>query len=288
MGCPTLEADLSGRTVLVTGATSGIGRETAVELGRLGADVLVHGRDRDRGSAVVAELRGLGTEATFFAADFSRLEAVRDLAADVKNMVDSLEVLVNNAGAHFQTGQVNEAGIELTFLVNHLAPFLLTKQLQPAIPDGGRVVTVASRVHRRGSMDFDRLRAVDNYDGFSAYARSKLANILFTRELARREPDIDANCLHPGFVPGSGLWRDAALPIRMVMALLDRLPNPVVRFATSSVAAAKTSVYLAAGESVGGTSGKYFVECEPRQPSELARDDELAQRLWDESEAMIE
>lgn len=288
MGCPTLEADLSGRTVLVTGATSGIGRETAVELGRLGADVLVHGRDRDRGSAVVAELRGLGAEATFFAADFSTLEAVRDLAADVKDMVDRLDVLVNNAGAHFQTGQVNETGIELTFLVNHLAPFLLTKELRPAIPDGGRVVTVASRVHRRGSMDFDRLRAVDNYDGFSAYARSKLANILFTRELAHREPDIDANCLHPGFVPGSGLWRDAALPIRMVMVLLDRLPNPVVRFATSSVEAAKTSVYLAAGESVGGTSGKYFVECEPRQPSELARDDELAQRLWDESEAMIE
>lgn len=288
MGCPTLAIDLRGTTVLVTGATNGIGRETALGLGRLGADVLVHGRDRARGAAVVADLKTLGSDAVFMPADFSKLDAVRDLAAAVREEVGTLDVLVNNAGAHFRTGQLGEKGIEQTFLVNHLAPFLLTKELLSSIREGGRIVTVASRVHRRAAMDFDRIRSLDGYDGFAAYARSKLANVLFTRELARREPDIDANCLHPGFVPGSGLWRDAGLPIRAVMMVLDRLPGAITRFATPSVAAAETPVYLAASESVAGTSGEYFVECEPRSPSESARDDELAGRLWEESEAMIE
>jgi NAD(P)-dependent dehydrogenase (short-subunit alcohol dehydrogenase family) len=288
MGCPTLTVDRRGTTVLVTGATSGIGRETALGLGRLGADVLVHGRDRERGSRLVADLQDRGSDAMFIPADFSDLDSVRKLAAAVREGVGTLDVLVNNAGTHFRSGQVSEAGIELTFVVNHLAPFLLTKELRSSIPDGGRVVTVASRVHRRATMDFDGIRSLEDYDGFAAYARSKLANILFTRELARREPDIDANCLHPGFVPGSGLWRDAGLPIRAVMMCLDRLPGTITRFASASVTAAETPVYLAASEAVADTSGEYFVACEPRSPSETARDDELARRLWEESEAMIE
>lgn len=289
MACPNPTADLEGQTVFVTGATSGVGRETALGLGRLGADVLVHGRDRSRGESVVGRLRSLGTDAEFLAADFADLDAIRDLANEVRDRVDTLDVLVNNAGAHIDRGRLTDDGIELTFAINHLAPFLLTRKLRETIPASGRVVTVASRVHRRASLDLDGVRSVEGYDGFDAYARSKLANVLFTRELARREPAIDANCLHPGFVPGSGLWRNASLPIRGVMRILDALPAGLTRqFAATSKSAAETPIYLAASDAVAGTSGQYFAACEPRAPSETARDDELARRLWDASLDMID
>ncbi len=287
--CPEIETDLSGQTVLVTGATSGIGRETGLGLARLGADVLVHGRDVPRGRRAVRAIEATGAEAEFLPADFADLDEVRDLAGAVRDRVDRLDVLVNNAGAHVNHGELNEDGIERTFAINHLAPFLLTKELRGSIPDAGRVVTVASRVHRRGRLGLDRIRSVDGYDGFAAYARSKLANVLFTRELDRREPAIDSNCLHPGFVPGSALWRNASLPVRAFMRGLDSLPTVLVRpFATTPRAAAKTPIYLAASPAVAGVSGEYFVACERRRPAERARDDELARRLWEESLRMID
>lgn len=282
------DADLSGETVLVTGATSGVGRETALALARLGARVLVHGRNREAGRAVAAELDDLGADAVFFRADFGRPGAPTELAAEVADRVDALDVLVNNAGTYVDDPTLVD-GVELTFRVNHLAPFALTRALRDEMPDGGRVVTVSSAVHPQaeaGDLTRGAVTSVDDYDGLRAYARSKLANALFTRELARREPDLLANCCHPGLVPGSGLWRDASLAIRAGVRLLAALPDPVLeRVADSPRSAAATSVFLAAGEYEA--SGAYFSDCERTEPSPTARDDELARRLWALSEDLL-
>jgi NAD(P)-dependent dehydrogenase (short-subunit alcohol dehydrogenase family) len=281
------DVDLTGRTVLVTGATSGVGRETALALARLGARVLVHGRNREAGRAVATELDDSGADSVFFRADFANAQSPVDLAETVAEHTEDLDVLVNNAGAYVDEPKRSD-GVELTFRVNHLAPFALTRSLSETgtFADDARVVTVASAVHARAdASDLTReaVTSVDDYDGLQAYARSKLANVLFTRELARREPDLVANCCHPGLVPGSGLWRDASLPIRAGVRLLAALPEPVLgRVADSPRSAAATSVFLAAGEY--DESGAYFSDCEPTTPSPAARDDELAQGLWELSE----
>ncbi|MFB6136109.1 MAG: SDR family NAD(P)-dependent oxidoreductase [Halobacteriaceae archaeon] len=277
--------DLAGATALVTGATSGVGREVALALGRLGARVLVHGRNEERGAAVVAALRET-TTASFHRAEFASLDDVRGLAAAVREESESLDVLVNNAGAHFSEGRLAACGVERTFAVNHLAPFLLTNLLRPALADGGRVVTVSSEVHRQGALDLDAVESAAGYDGLDAYARSKLANVLFTRELAHRlegagDDAATANCCHPGFVPGSGLWREASLPVRAAVGALARLPRPLLeRVADTAVTAAETPVYLAAAPDVDGVTGRYFRDREVVEPAAAARDDALAGELW--------
>jgi len=285
------DVDLSGRMVLVTGATSGVGRETALALARLGARVFVHGRNREAGRAVATALDDLGSEPVFFRADFGNPGSPVDLADAVAEHTDGLDVLVNNAGAYVDDPTLAD-GVELTFRVNHLAPFALTRTLSEAgtfAPDA-RVVTVSSAVHPRAdASDLTReaVTSVDDYDGLQAYARSKLANVLFTRELARREPALRANCCHPGLVPGSGLWRDASLPVRAGVRLLSALPAPLLeRVADSSRSAAASSVFLAAGDY--DESGAYFSDCAPATPSATARDDELARRLWELSEELLD
>lgn len=273
------DVDLSDRTVLVTGATAGVGRETALALGRLGATVLVHGRDAEKGAAVVDELaRTDAADAAFAAADFTSLDAVRALAAEASAY--GVDVLVNNAGAYFAEGALTEAGVERTFAVNHLAPFLLTDLLAPDLPADGRVVTVASAVHRRAELDLESTRSVETYDGLAAYRHSKLANVLFTRELARRV-DQPANCLHPGFVPGSAIWRNASRRVALFVGLVRRLPRALSRHVAETVAdAAATPVYLAGAPEVGATTGRYFVDCESVDPAPQAQDDAAARRLW--------
>ncbi|MFC7046415.1 SDR family oxidoreductase [Halobacteriaceae archaeon GCM10025711] len=286
VGAGVADVDLGGRTVLVTGATSGVGRETALALGRLGARVLVHGRDRDRGRETVAALRDDGVpDPVFLAADFADLDAVRGLAARVREETDGLDVLVNNAGAHFQAGTLTDAGVERTFAVNHLAPFLLTNLLIPAVPADGRIVTVSSALHSDATLDLDAVRSVDGYDGLAAYSRSKLANVLFTMELARRLDDRTATVLHPGFVPGSSIWRDARLHVRLLMAVLDAVPQALTGGRVSTPAqAAETSVYLAASPAVADVTGAYFADCERKQPGRAARDETAQQELWAFSE----
>jgi NAD(P)-dependent dehydrogenase (short-subunit alcohol dehydrogenase family) len=285
------DVDRSGRTVLVTGATSGVGRETALSLARLGARVFVHGRNREAGRAVATELDDLGAGSVFFRADFANTQSPGDLADAVAEHTDELDVLVNNAGAYVDDPTLAD-GVELMFRVNHLAPFALTRALSDAgtFSADARVVTVTSAVHPRAdASDLTReaVTSVDEYDGLQAYARSKLANVLFTRELARREPELQANCCHPGLVPGSGLWRDASLPIRAGVRLLSALPAPLLeRVADSERSAAATSVFLAAGEY--DESGAYFSDCEPSEPSSTARDDGLARRLWEVSEDLLD
>ena len=283
------DADLDGTTVFVTGATHGVGRETALALGRLGARVLVHGRDRTAGREVANELRGLDADPVFVRADFADPDAPGELAAAVAERVDDLDVLVNNAGAHFDGPSLVD-GVERTFRVNHLAPFELTRELLDDLAPNGRVVTVASAVHERASaadLTTDAVTTVDDYDGFQAYARSKLANVLFSRELAKRNPELLVNSLHPGFVPGSELWRDASFPVSVLMPALSVLPDVVLeRVVDTPETAAATSVYLAAATDYDVT-GEYFSNCRPTTPSTTARDDDLAAELWTRTESLL-
>jgi len=277
------DVDLSETTVLVTGSTSGIGREAAVALGRLGARVLVHGRDREGGEATLDDLAETAAAgADLFLADFADRASVRTMAADVAASVDSLDVLVNNAGGMFRNAGATAAGIEYTIAVNHLAPFLLTHHLLPEMPDGGRVVTTSSGVHRSGSVDVDQLEATEG-SSFARYSRSKLANVLFTRELARRTDRVTANCFHPGFVPGSAFFRQVPAPIRLPMKAARVLPG----VGTSVEEGAATAVYLAASPEVADVTGEYFTDCAARQPSREARDDATARRLWERSEELV-
>jgi len=278
--------DLSGKTVLVTGATDGVGRETALALSRLGAHVLLHGRDRAKGERVLEAVRN-HSSGELYLADYASQHAVRAFAAAVRDNHDTVDVLLHNAGTHFDRGWLTENGVEATFAVNHLAPFLLTHELRDVLPVDGRVVTVASDAHRGAELDFTRFRSTDGYDGLAAYRMSKLANILFTRELARRLDGPTANSLHPGFVPGSGLWRNASLPVRVGVRVATRLPDWASRGIVSTPAeAATTSVYLAAAPDVADTTGEYFADCDPATPDDAALDDESARRLWTASAAL--
>ena len=280
--------DLSGTNVVVTGATDGIGRQTAESLGRLGARVLVHGRDGSKADRVVTSIEDGPGDADRFLADFQDEEEIHELADFALETMDQVDVLVNNAGTYFQDGRLTDAGIERTFAVNHLGPFVLTNRLVPEMSEDGRIVTVASAVHRRTGMDFDAIESVEGYDGFDAYARSKFANILFTYALARRLDSKTSNCLHPGFVPGSALWRETNLPMKTSMALIGMLPEFVQNLVVNTPrTAAVTPVYLAASPAVAGVTGSYFADLEERKSSPETYDEGLQERLWDRSVDLV-
>ncbi len=291
-GAGVESVDMSGETVVVTGSTSGIGRETALGLARLGARVVVHGRDEDEGRRVVEEVEATEGEATFLRADFSEIENVRSFADEVREEVDGIDALVNNAGGLFSEGRLTEDGVEYTLAVNHLAPFVLTAELLPLLRETSeegepaRVVTTSSGAHRRGGMDFDAVTNVDDYSGFGAYCRSKLANILFTRELSRRleaeGAPVTANCFHPGAVPGTGFPRETPLPFRIAAKAVSAMPDAVESLVATTVPeGAETQVYLVASSDVTDISGEYFYELRPRVPSDDALDDDDARRLWE-------
>jgi NAD(P)-dependent dehydrogenase (short-subunit alcohol dehydrogenase family) len=281
------DVDLSGRTALVTGSTSGLGRETALALGRLGADVIVHGRNQNAGERVVDELTAGGTDARFVAADFQRPEEVSALADAVTDEVDGLDVLCNNAGGLFQDDSDTELGVERTFHINHLSPYQLTAELLPLLSPGARVVTTASVGHRIATLNLDRLANLAGLSPWAAYCRSKLANILFANELARRlvgaGRDVTSNSLHPGIVPGSEFSR--ALP-----APAERIGNVIGEFPTTDSVedGAATVCYLAASPEVEGVTGKYFARCRERRPAPDATDAEAQRRLWQRSAALLD
>jgi NAD(P)-dependent dehydrogenase (short-subunit alcohol dehydrogenase family) len=280
-GAGVADVDLAGTTVLLTGATDGIGREAALSLGRLGATVLVHGRDAGKGRAVVDGVREAGGEADLLTADFASLDAVRDLARAVADRVDELDVLANNAGAYFAEGRTTGDGFERTIQVNHLAPFLLTHELYGTLAPGARVVTTASDAHRAGEPSFE-FRSVEGYSGFGAYARSKLANVLFARELAARlDGGRTANSFHPGTIPGTAVWREAPAYLRLPIRLFGAIPYDP--WTTSVVEGAETLVYLAAAPEVAGVSGEYFADCAPELPSDAAADGATQRELWTRS-----
>jgi retinol dehydrogenase-14 len=274
---------MSGTTCLVTGATSGIGKETALRLAMLGATVVIVARDAARGAAARAEITECVPRAQVevMTADLSSLAQVRKLAADFLGGHGRVDVLVNNAGVISPGRRLTADGLETTFATNHLGPFLLTSLLCGLLVDSApaRVVTVSSAAHKQvRTIPWDDLARGAKSGQAQAYPVSKLLNILFTAELARRlaGTGVTANCLHPGFVRTS-LGRDVTGVLGAVLPLMLRLrPGPA--------AGALTPVYLASSPELAGVTGGYFVNRKPSEPSALAKDAQAASRLWALSE----
>jgi NAD(P)-dependent dehydrogenase (short-subunit alcohol dehydrogenase family) len=269
---------MAGKRVLVTGGTAGIGRATAVALGRLGADVIIVARDPDKAEATLAELRDAGAPSpAALLADLSHLGSVRGLVDDFRRRHDRLDVLVNNAGAIFGQRKTTAEGLEQTFALNHMSAFLLTNLLvEPlAAAPAARVVNVSSELHRASTIDLDDLQLEKSWSPYSAYCATKLYNLLFTFELARRFPKLQSNALHPGIVASSfgrnnGGWLGALFAVG-------------APFLMTPEKGARTSVWLASSPEVEGKSGGYFKDCRPHETLPTARDVAVSQRLWDES-----
>lgn len=274
----TLNGTMGGKICLITGSTSGIGKVTALELAKLGATVVMVSRDRGRGEAARSELaaRSGNGAIDLLIADLSSQAAIHQLAQEFKSRYDRLHVLVNNAGAVNTRRALTVDGLETTFAVNHLAYFLLTNLLLDVLKAGApaRIVSVSSGAHTSGTIRFDDLQGRRRYSAFGAYGQSKLANILFTYELARRlaGTGVTANCLHPGGV-ATGFGRNNGGAI----GLLFRLIGPLLRTPEQG---AETVVYLASAPEVEGVSGKYFVDKRETRSSAESYDQAIARRLW--------
>ena len=275
---------MEGKICIVTGGTSGIGKVAAREIAARGATVVLVGRDEQKGVRAVSEIRRrAGNDwVSFQPADLSSQQDIRRLARNIVEGHPRIDVLLNNAGAIFMTRRLSPDGIEMTFALNHLGYFLLTNLLLDRLlaADAGRVINVASRAHEGASIDFNDLQNERNYTGWRAYQRSKLANILFTTELARRlaETRVTANALHPGFV---------ATRFGMNNGLIFRAAMRLAFFgAIDEEEGARTSVHVACSPALQGVSGKYFVRQRAVAPSPQAQDAAAARRLWEISERM--
>jgi NAD(P)-dependent dehydrogenase (short-subunit alcohol dehydrogenase family) len=276
---------MTGKYCVVTGATSGIGRITARALAERGASVVVVGRSRERCEATVETIRQSvpGAEVEFLLADLSAQAEIRRLAREIQERLPRLDVLVNNAGTLSMTRQESADGIEMTFALNHLAYFLLTNllldRLKASAPS--RIVSVSSDAHHWVKrIDFEDLQGLKRYRGFQAYAQSKLANLLFTYEAARRleGTGVMANALHPGFVATNIFAGNGAMG--WLMRASARL------LAISPEEGARTTVLLASAPELEGVSGRFFVHGRPVVSSRASRDEAAAQRLWDVSEVL--
>ena len=274
---------MKDKVCLITGATSGIGKAAAKELAAMGAEIIVAGRNQEKAESTVQWIQS-ETEndaVHYLLADFSDLQQVRTLAGAIKERYSRLDVLINNAGAFFNTRRETPYGIEMTLLVNHLASFLLTNLLLETLQHStsARIINVASDAQQYGTMDFDDLGFQRSYSGMKAYARSKLANILFTYELARRlaGKEVTVNALHPGHV-ATDIWRTN---FEFIGSLLKWL---MCLFALTSEQGADNSIFLATSPDVAGITGSYFVKREAVQSSPLSYDVGVAQTLWKVSE----
>lgn len=268
------------KTVLVTGSTDGIGLETARQLLAAGMHVLVHGRSEAKATKQAKALasRVADVSVTPVWGDLSRMREVAALAEQVRAVAPVLDVLINNAGIYAKRRTMTEDGFELTMAVNHFAPYLLTRLVGPLVEKApaGRIIIVSSMAHQSGDIDLDDLAFENGFDSYSAYATSKLANILFTRALATRlagtgssGQGVTANCLHPGVIDTKLLH--AGFSIK----------------GASVEKGARTSVYLATSDKVAGVTGKYFDNCRETAPSRQARNDKLAEGLWVVSEQLV-
>ena len=280
----TAAGELKGRNCMITGASSGLGRVMALALARMGAGLVLVCRDRTRGENVMAEIRERTGNllVSLMLADLSVQQSIRTLAADFLARGEPLHVLVNNAGVFNLKRSLTADGIETVFAVNHLSYFMLTLLLLDRIKQSApaRIVNVASHAHRWGSINFDDLGGARSYRSSCAYGQSKLANILFTYELARRleGTGVTVNCVHPGAV-ATGLGANNGALAKLLMPVIGL-------FMRSPEQGAATQIYLAASPEVEGVSGKYFVDCKPAQSNQESYDTAVARRLWEVSAGM--
>lgn len=273
--------EMNGKVVVITGATSGIGLVAAEKLAGMGARLVLIARDRSRGEGTVAKLRSVGPGAAHAVhyADLSTIAEMKRVAGEIAAAEPRVDVLINNAGALFSSRQVTADGIERTFATNHMSYFVVTLGLAERLraTPGARVINTSSDAHKGRHLDFDDLQSTKDYRGFPVYGRSKLCNILFTRELARRWADtgVTANSLHPGFVAtrfgdSSGGFFQHGIQVAKL-------------FAISPEKGAETIIYLASSDEVAKVTGKYFYKCRAVNPTSDAQDDAAARRLWEES-----
>jgi len=276
---------MAGKTVLVTGATGGIGKATAMGLATMGANLAITGRDRERTECAAREVRAAGRgQVDVFVADLSSQAEVRRLAGEVLQTCPRIDVLVNNVGGYWNTRHVTADGLEHTFALNHLAPFLLTNMLLDRLRQSApaRVVTVSSNAHATGRINFDDLQGERSYSGSRAYNQSKLASILFTYELARKlqASAVTANALHPGVVNTSFGAEDP----RGIQRLIIPFARPFLKTPTRGAA---TSIHLASSPDLEQVTGRYFADSKPRRSSKRSYDQAAAARLWQVSFALV-
>ena len=278
---------MNGRTCLITGATDGIGKEAANELAKKGCNLILIGRNKEKGDKVVEQIRKIAdsyVDIDYFTADLMLMKEVSRVADEVSRKYPKIDILLNNVGAYFAFRGVTEEGFERTFALNHLGYFLMTKKLLPLIEKSNykRIVNVSSSAHYGIDFEFDNLNGEKKYSGFDIYKKSKLANVMFTYELAKRVKDrgITANCLHPGFVStnfgknNNFLWRNV---IRVAMWLT----------AINVKDGAKTSIHLACSDEVKDITGRFFANCQVKKGSSKAKNDEHNRKLWDISEDYV-
>lgn len=272
---------MQGKTVVMTGATSGLGEAAAIKLARMGARIVMIARSERRAKATLARLSacGPGQAHRVHYADLTRICEMKRAASEISQSEARIDVLVNNAGAIFAAPQLTEDGIERTFALNHMAYFVVTEGLRERLIASApaRIVNTASVMHTSAVLDFGDLQSLKKYAPLKAYARSKLCNILFTRELARRlhGTGVTANCFHPGFV-ATRIGDESG-------GLIARFAWIAKYFAISPGKGAETLIYLASSPEAAKTTGAYFYECRPAAPSLAAQDDETARQLWERS-----
>ena len=269
---------------MITGGTSGIGEVAAIALAKMGARIVLVARDKSRGEATLARLRDSapGIAHSIHFADLLRLAEMKRVAAQIADHELRIDVLINNAGALFGTRNVTEDGLEYTFALNHLAYFVMTEGLRERLSASApsRIISTASAMHQNAALDIDDLQSAKSFGATKAYSRSKLCNILFTRELARRlrGTGVTANCLHPGFV--ATRFGDQSGVLISPFVRLTKI------FAISPAKGAETIIYLASSSEVSETTGQYFYKSAPTTPSSRAQDDRSALLLWQHSAAL--
>ena len=275
---------MKGKTVVITGGTSGIGEVAAEALAQIGARIILVARSKSRAEATLARLRrsGPGAAHSVYFADLTRLAEMKRVAAEIAHREPPIDVLINNAGALFGTRRLTEDGLEHTFALNHMSYFVVTEGLRERLLASGaaRIVNTASAAHQGATLDFDDLQSAKSFRAMRAYSCSKLCNILFTRELARRlhGTGVTVNCLHPGFV--ATRFADESGGLISHLAWLAKF------FAISPAEGAQTIIYLASSPEVANVTGKYFYKCRPTNPSAPALDDRAALALWQRSAAL--
>ena len=283
---PTVKSSMQGKICMVTGANSGIGKATALALAQMGATVVMVCRDRARGEETRSEIttKSKNNAVDLLQADLSSQQSIRQLVEHFKQRYTHLHVLINNAGAAFTGRRETVDGLEMTFAVNYLAPFLLTNLLLDVLKASApaRIVNVSSASHKSGYIQMDDLQGEKHNRSMRAYPQSKLAIVLFTYELARRlqGTGVTANCLDPGFVATNIGQTGASLPVRLLIKLIGS-------FGTSPEKGAKTSIYLASSPEVEGVTGKYFVKSLPKRSAAISYDESLQRQLWEQSAKLV-